>query len=838
MADSKELQDLQKRRAEQKALLDESLKGKADEERLLIKQDTKYKKRVQILKEINAQIQEIRDNNKIIIDTLISQESKMKSFSGLQKLLADTDKKRIKSQQSLDANIQSSINSIASMNQDLLAMSKEEIISRQNQEKLIESALYDLIGMEGITDDIVENLMKQYDISSNISKLTTKQQDFLEKQRDVYDDIKDTIGGVLETADLLMSTTGGKIGAIMMGAGKAIGMAGENARLMGGYLGGATVSATALSTIFPNAADSVKSLSSELGGLNDVTFGTQLNTNLMATNMGITVDEAAKLTGNFARLNGNSTDTAANLAQSTKELALQNGLVPSTVMADVAASSLAFAEYGKDGGKNIAEAAVAAGKLGVTMDNLTNVTDSLLDFETSINAELELGAMLGRNINLDRARALAYEGNIGGAVKETLSSLGGIDAFNKMDIFQKRKAAELLGLSVDEFQKMAANSDKLNADGTLQLSTFESWSESLKAFASGPLGSVASTMGSLVIGAGQLGTGFSTLSGPLGGILEKLRSIGSTDALSTVVETAESSLADKAKDAISEKASGKAEEFLDSKIDSVISPEGIEETTESINADKSMGDKLKDLSKGLKAMGDGKVLFGALNLIPTAFGFVSILAGIPGMMAISSLGVPTSVGLKALAKGLTSFGKAGLAALQGIGLLALFGIALIPLTYALSLLAPVIESIGKAIGSMVTSLSTGISAIITSIGDAMVKLVPLMNLENAAGILAMAGAISILAGSLAALGTFGVTGLAVLAGVAVAGVAIGGVADALGFSGGDGNVDKTDMLIEEIKGLRADLNSGKIAVYMDGKKVTSGVAKVVNTTSTNSYVPK
>jgi hypothetical protein len=59
---------------------------------------------------------------------------------------------------------------------------------------------------------------------------------------------------------------------------------------------------------------------------------------------------------------------------------------------------------------------------------------------------MELGAMMGKQLNLDRARGLAFNGDMVGAVKETVNQLGGIEAFNKMDIFQKRKAAELLGL--------------------------------------------------------------------------------------------------------------------------------------------------------------------------------------------------------------------------------------------------------------------------------------------------------------------------------------------------------------------------------------------------------
>jgi hypothetical protein len=48
------------------------------------------------------------------------------------------------------------------------------------------------------------------------------------------------------------------------------------------------------------------------------------------------------------------------------------------------------------------------------------------------------------------------------------------------------------------------------------------------------------------------------------------------------------------------------------------------------------------------------------------------------------------------------------------------------------------------------------------------------------------------------------------------------------------SVDFTELLTE-IRGLRSDLNSGKIAVYVDGRKVTSSVSRVVDRVSTNSY---
>jgi hypothetical protein len=758
----------------------------------------------------------------------------------------------------------------------------------------------------------------EYEIANSISSLTENQQEFLEKQIKVYDGIKDSIGMVLETAELLVSTTGGKLGAALIGAGYAVDEIGKSMRSFGGFSDSAQLSAIGLGFAFKDSEGTLKSLSAEMGGMNDISFQTQLNTNLMATNMGISGDESAKLIGSFARLNGNSTDTAFNMAATAKEMAKANGIPVDQLMKDAAGNTEAFAEYGKDGGMNLLEASVAAAKLGVNMGSLTKVTDSLLDFESSITKELELGAMLGKNINLDRARALAYEGSIGGAVKETLSSLGGIEAFNKMDIFSKRKAAELLGLSVEEFQKMAANSDKLNDNGTIQLSTFDSTLETLTAISTGPMAGMLKTMGGFVIGAAQMGGSFAQMGfdvkgigGKLGDLLKSskefvknmasnvLQKFGGgavSTATQSIADVAGSSLADKAKETIQDKASGKAEEFVDNKIDSVTSPEGVEEATESMNKDKSMGEKLKDLASGLKAMGNAKVLFGAFNLIPTALGLVSMVAGIPSMYAISLVGipagagllslasglkamgnskvlfgslnlfpaalglvamvagipslaaiafvgVPAGLGLAALGKGLQSFGKAAPEALIGIGLLALFGLALIPFTYALSLLAPLVISIGTAIGSVIESIGKGIASVVGAITQMMVSILPLLSIEAAVGLYALAGGFLALSASL---GTFAIAGLLAIPAMLAVGtfLEIGG-GSVLGSDGASSNQKETedknakmDELINEIKALRTDLNSGKISVHMDGKKVTSGVSKVVSTVTSNSYALK
>jgi hypothetical protein len=374
--------------------------------------------------------------------------------------------------------------------------------------------------------------------------------------------------------------------------------------------------------------------------------------------------------------------------------------------------------------------------------------------------------------------------------------------------------------------------------GGMMNEKFSMMNESIDAGLNKYLGTSLQGLSGMVIAAGQIGTGFKAMSGFMSGIAGGAWNVLKGLLMWPVNQiqqllTPTTSIAEEATDTIQDKASDKLSEMAESKVDDLTSPESIEEAADATNKDKSMGDRLKDLAKGLKAMGNAQVLFGAFNLIPTALGFVALLPGLPGMFAISAIGVGAGVGLRGLASGLKAFGKAAPEALIGIGLLALFGIALIPFTYALSLLAPLVVSIGTAVGSVIESIGRGIASIVASIGDLLVKVLPLLNLEAAAGILAMAAAFAMLAGSLALLGSVGLIALPVLLAVG----AVGAVGAGLGIGGG-GEDAKMDELIAEIKGLREDMTSGKIGVNMDGKKVTAGVSRVVSSTSTNAYHKK
>lgn len=822
-------------------------------------------------REVKRINQEQQKAQKDLISAVGEQESGLKSLTGIYAPIKEIEKQRVKALGESNIRSQHNVDVLGraqTINEKIANLTSDDIVQRQALNMELEQELGSLRGRGAALDYQKSLLIESNALANQYAGLTEKQKAFLEKQLSVYEGIKDTIGGILETGRLLTSTVGGVLGGALIGAGYAGKQLLSTMKELGGSIGTTnTIATTVFSKVFPNAVGTVKALSSEFGGLADVSLKTQFRTNVLAKNLGISAGEAASLTGSFARLNDGSAETAQNLIESTKNLAQQNGLVPSDVMADVANSAEEFALFGRDGGKNIAEAAIAAGKLGVSMSKISGVADNLLDFESSINAELELGAMLGKNINLDRARALAYEGDIGGSVRETLSALGGIEEFNRMDYFQKKQTAALLGVSVAEFQKMAENADKLDKNGQITLSTYDNLKNTAKAFGSQILSGVQG-LGSMAVAAGQMGfnlkDGLKSMKG-MGGLTEKLKGLFGRDALSKA-----------RKGGLSDKQIGagfggkKAKDMLAGKTPKV------PETSVSDNLNKTAGSKGPKASNLLKGAAAILILSAALFVAAKAFqefGDVTWpavgmgLAGLAGLAGIAFI-----------------LGKAQGEMIKGALAVAILGAALIPFAYSMSLIAGLdIGSVMAAAAGLVVFsaavfglgalMMTGVGAFIfgaglaalaglgasmmilgagllvaavgfQAIGGSMGSVVSLISqvkdvlggmFQYIAPIAALSLALVGLAGALTLVGVAGIAALPGLMAVAAVGTIAMGVGSLLGIGGDEGGAGGDSDLITEIRGLREDLNTGKVAVYLDGQKVTAGVSKVVSKVGSNSY---
>jgi len=194
--------------------------------------------------------------------------------------------------------------------------------------------------------------------------------------------------------------------------------------------------------------------------------------------LGASVRESLDLSVSFARTAAATGQTAGQLgdtlslmesiSSSSREVLLNQirtnaamieaaGVAPALVMQDLANNAGFFAEYAKDGGMNIIAAGVAARKLGLEMSSVASISNSLLDFETSIEDQMTASLLLGRQINLDKARQLALAGDQEGVMKEILKAVGGEAEFNKMNVIQRRALAKSVGVDVEQLSRLVRN---------------------------------------------------------------------------------------------------------------------------------------------------------------------------------------------------------------------------------------------------------------------------------------------------------------------------------------------------------------------------------------------
>ena len=212
----------------------------------------------------------------------------------------------------------------------------------------------------------------------------------------------------------------------------------------------------------------VTSIASEFGGISKVSRDTLRNVVGLSAEFGISGSNAAVLLKQMQGINGASLETNINLLESAANMAKAAGLAPADVLNDVAENTEMFASFAKDGGKNVLEAAINAKKLGVNMATVSKMVDSVMDIENSINAEMEASVLLGRQVNLNKAREAFLVGDIATGQKEIVKQLGSSAEFNEMNYYQRQALAKSMGVEVAELSKMIANQDELNSRTAVQ----------------------------------------------------------------------------------------------------------------------------------------------------------------------------------------------------------------------------------------------------------------------------------------------------------------------------------------------------------------------------------
>lgn len=608
-------------------------------------------------------------------------------------------------------------------------------------------------------------------------------------------------------------------------------------------------------------------LTKELGynAENVFSYNVLANAADLKVEMGLTAQQAGAF-AMYAQTSGKSVDSLVDStvsAVSNFNKANRSAVSQGVVLRDVANTSKDIALSLGNNPESIAKAAAAARRLGLDLKKVDAIAGSLMNFESSIEAELEAQLLTGRQMNLSKARELALANDLEGLSKELFKNSVDIAEFGKMNRIQQEAQAKALGMSREELAKIAYNraletgmteeqaaaAAKVNAEDMKRMEMQENFTKALEKIAGalspilnfvadilsmpfvpyillgaaamhklgGGLFNSAKSLGDMVGKAKELGT---SLKSAVGGIMGKGN--GPLDAFSAAKAKG---LSDKqilsgfggkeAKDAMmipADKGKGVAD-TMKSTSDGAKSANGIQ---------KGIGERIKEfftgLAAGLKKMGTKDVFMGALGALAAAPGMLAMGLAAPGLLLLSMVpGRGIQQALTGLGKGLSALGKAAMDPMLWLGVAALAGIgaSMIPLTYALSLLAPLLE----AVGTIITSVFGGIATIITAVANGFINLMGALSMDNILPLLLLGPA---LLGISAGLSTLGPAGIIAIPGIAALGAlaAMATPLAALGslFGGGGDEGNNNSGVEEKLDAILAAIQAGG-NVYIDGNQV-------------------
>lgn len=198
-----------------------------------------------------------------------------------------------------------------------------------------------------------------------------------------------------------------------------------------------------------------KDISSQFGIQADLSNDTLQTIATMTNRLGLSSEEA----GNLAKF---SAATGKELKGVTEgiigQVKFQNinnktAIKYQDIMQDVAGASAATQLTTSKFPGGIAKAAYQARKLGLSFSTLNSAGANLLNFESSIAAEMEAELLLGKDLNLDKARAAALSGDQAALAAELAKNLGSAEEFGNLNVIQQESLAKAMGMSREEVAK-------------------------------------------------------------------------------------------------------------------------------------------------------------------------------------------------------------------------------------------------------------------------------------------------------------------------------------------------------------------------------------------------
>lgn len=201
------------------------------------------------------------------------------------------------------------------------------------------------------------------------------------------------------------------------------------------------------------------------GNASAVSADMQKTVALLAVNLGVAEEDSANVMQNFMGMGNYSEGASKSIIALGAHLSKAAHIPFNKVMKDVAnTSSTTSAVLGSNPAK-LMSAAIAARVLGVNLETVAETAHKLLDFSSSINAEMDASALLGRNVNFQYARQLAFQGKTTEMAQEALRVVKEAGNWEEMTFYQRQALAKASGMEVKDLTRIMALEKIRNSGG-------------------------------------------------------------------------------------------------------------------------------------------------------------------------------------------------------------------------------------------------------------------------------------------------------------------------------------------------------------------------------------
>jgi competence protein ComGC len=182
---------------------------------------------------------------------------------------------------------------------------------------------------------------------------------------------------------------------------------------------------------------------------------------------GLNYKQQAEILRTSVATGENYEDYIKNVQGTIKLKKFEQGLAlnEKKVMLDINAASDRIKLSIKGGGEGLANAAVEAAKLGVSLGDVEKIADSLLNFEQSIEKELNAELLTGKDLNLEKARSAALNNDMATVAEEITKQAGSAAKFAEMSRIQQEAMAEAVGMTADQLGTALVEQEALKSVG-------------------------------------------------------------------------------------------------------------------------------------------------------------------------------------------------------------------------------------------------------------------------------------------------------------------------------------------------------------------------------------